>query len=111
MTRKTFKGLTSIFDGPSSQPASSETLTKQKPKSTKPVKAGPETKAEATKNEMAGPAKKKPGQAPDNKEKVTFYLDRQKMRALRHLALDLNKSYSELVEDGIEDLLRKHHKL
>jgi len=101
MTRKTFKGLTSIFDGPELQPRSPEAATK--PKSTKRVKAGPEAK------ESAIPVKK-PGQAPDTKEKVTFYLDQQKMRALRHLALDLDKTYSELVEDGISDLLKKHNK-
>lgn len=105
MNSKTFKGIASVFDQPSSQANVSGTGVS--PKSAKPSKAG-QTKAEATKKEVAATAKRRLGQAPPNKEKVTFYLDQKKMRALRHLALDLDMSYSDLVEVSIADILKKH---
>ena len=105
MTSKTFKGVATVFDQPSL--LANVSGTGVSPKSAKPSKAG-QAKAEATKKEVATPAKRRLGQAPPNKEKVTFYLDQKKMKALRHLALDLDMSYSDLVEVSIADILKKH---
>jgi hypothetical protein len=105
MTSKTFKGVASVFDQPPLQ--ANVSGTGESPKSAKPSKAG-HAKAEVTKKEVAATAKRRLGQAPPNKEKVTFYLDQKKMRALRHLALDLDMSYSDLVEVSIADTLKNH---
>ena len=106
MTTKVFRGVAAVFDQPTIQPNVTEA--RVSPKSAKPAKAGQAKVEAAAHKKPAGTAKKRPGQAPDSKEKVTFYLDQKKMRALRHLALDLDMSYSDLVEVSIVDILKKH---
>jgi len=108
MTRKAFEAVAAVFDQPALKRAGSEVDTKPKP--AKPTKTELAAKVETAQKDPASSAKKKPGQAPANKAKVTFYIDQQKMRALRYLALDLNKSYSDLVEESIRDILEKHKK-
>jgi len=45
-----------------------------------------------------------------NRKTFSLRVDESLMKALRHLAIDFNKSVGSLLEEAIQDLLKKYEK-
>lgn len=45
---------------------------------------------------------------PAKKKETSFYIDPEILKDFKKLAIDLDKTYSELIEETIIDLLRSH---
>jgi|WetSurSiteA1Bulk_404760.scaffolds.fasta_scaffold296227_2 hypothetical protein len=43
-----------------------------------------------------------------NKKTFSIRIEESFMRSLKHLAIDLNKSFGTLLEEAIQDLLKKY---
>lgn len=46
---------------------------------------------------------------PGRKKQSGVRLDVELLKKLRHLAIDLERSFNSVVEEAIEDLLKKYH--
>ena len=115
------KGLAAVLGGPVGQ---QETVTPADPKKLaraprKPAGSakgsGKSTTIKSSKRESVKPkilveTRKKPGAAPEGKIKVTYYIEQDTVRQLKHLAVDLARKDSALVEEAMQDLVRKYAK-
>ncbi len=54
--------------------------------------------------------KKKPGSAPDGKVKATYYVDEILVARMKHIAVDFGKSYSDLIEEGLQVIITKYQR-
>ncbi len=55
-------------------------------------------------------ARKKPGDAPDGKVKATYYVDELLVARMKHIAIDFGKSYSDLIEEGLQVIITKYRR-
>lgn len=54
--------------------------------------------------------RRRPGTAPDGKVKATYYLDQTLVTEMKHLAVDLRKKDSDMVAEGIQEIIKKYNR-
>lgn len=119
------RGLAAVFEGTASSAGAAggtEMPAKSKSKETKPAGAktaakppfrpGREGARKVVAQTSAGSSskKKRPGAAPAGKVKATYYIDETIVVTMKHLAVDLRKRESALVEEGLREIIKKYEK-
>jgi len=106
------KGLSAVLGGSSlkneekPKPVHRKTTTITEVKTRTPAKRS--TTRQNTKPKTTC-AKKKPGEAAEGKAKVTYYINQDVVKQLKHLAVDFGAKDSALVEEAMQDLVKKYN--
>jgi hypothetical protein len=113
------KGVAAVFAGTGQIPENIEAVINSVGASNGEEFMQPGGAARVASNNGAGEAweaksqtktKKRSGQAPDGKVKVTWYIDESLVAKMKHLAVDFRRRDSDLVAEGIQEILKKYEK-